>query len=83
MKMTDRIVADANANKKELDKKRAQYYYDDLNGTEMGMAYEHPIPMMNINSKKSVFDTPDETSINTAKSVFDRTAIFHTNSQEG
>ncbi len=78
MKLTDRMITDANENKKELDKKRAQYYYDDLNGTEMGYAYDEPIPMMNLNSKKSVFDQPDEKSINTAKSVFDRTAIFHT-----
>ena len=79
MKITDRMIEDANENKRELDKKRAQYYQDDLNGTEMGYAYDDPVPMTFMNSKKSVFDTPDETSNNTAKSVFDRTAIFHTN----
>ena len=78
MKLTDRVITDSNELKKELDKKRSQYYYDDLNGTEMGYAYEKPKPMTDINTSKSVFDTVDETSINTAKSVFDRTAVFHT-----
>ena len=78
MKITDRIISEANENKKEIDKKRSQYFYDDLRGTEMGMAYESPRPMMDFNTSKSVFDTVDETSLNTAKSIFDRTAIFHT-----
>ena len=78
MKITDRIISEANENKKEIDKKRSQYFYDDLRGTEMGMAYETSRPMTDFNTSKSVFDTVDETSINTAKSIFDRTAVFHT-----
>ncbi len=82
MKLTDRIISDSNEMKKELDKKRSQYFYDDLRGTEMGMAYDAPPKMVDFNTQRSVYDTTDETSFNTAKSVFDKTAVFHTKKEE-
>ena len=78
MKLTERMINDSKEQQKKLDKKRAQYFYDDLNGTETGMTYEERPKFSFINSSKSAFDTPDEKSINTAKSIFDKTAIFHT-----
>ncbi len=35
-----------------------------------------------LNSNRSVFDNKDETSINTAPSIFDKTAIFHTKKED-
>ena len=73
MKLDERLINE----KRELEKKnnnkqiRVQQEED-----ETGMAYM-PRPVSRyINSGYSVFDNVDETSINTAKSVFDRTAIF-------
>ncbi len=36
----------------------------------------------NLNDYRGVFDTKDEKSINTAPSIFDKTAIFHTKKEE-
>lgn len=82
MKYTDKVVHDANEKRREDTKRRAPYFNDDLNGTEMGYAYEKPIPYINLNSDVSIFDKKDETSINTSKSIFDKTAVFHVNRPE-
>ncbi len=50
-------------------------FEDDVDGYYMYMNRE---PSKFINEDKGVFDTTDMKSINTAPSVFDRTAIFHT-----
>ena len=43
----------------------------------------HPRPKWGfLNDNKGVFDAKDVTSINTAPSVFDRTAIFKTSREE-
>ena len=47
-----------------------------LGSTQKRMMYMPRPATKFINSGESVFDNKDETSINTAKSVFDRTAIF-------
>lgn len=80
MKLTDRIVNGYNQLTRESGKKRAKYYNQDLNGDEESLTYMSRPAFQSINSQRSVFDQVDETSINTAKSVFDRTAIFHTKS---
>lgn len=77
-RLTDRVLREANERNREAEKKRSRIFYPELDGTETGMAYMDPPGFININSDKSVFDTDDDTSINTAKSVFDRTAVFHT-----
>ena len=43
----------------------------------MGFSYMPYHSMGSLNEYKGVFANDDETSLNTAKSVFDRTAIFH------
>lgn|GEM_PF-1452868 len=35
-----------------------------------------------LNGYRGVFDTKDEKSLNTAPSIFDKTAIFHTKKEE-
>lgn len=76
MRFTDRVVSETNEKKRESEKKRAPFFNDDLNGTEMGYAYDTPPKFIDLNSDESIFDKKDETSINTMKSVFDKTAVF-------
>lgn len=61
--------------RKEADRKdRARRAADD----EGDMDYVARPKWHYINDQSSVFDTKDETSINTMPSIFDRTAIFRT-----
>ncbi len=60
---------------KEKKRKREQQFIDD---DEMGMAYMRRERMKPLDTDPGIFNQKDETSINTMKSVFDRTAIFHT-----
>ena len=74
MKLDERLLQE----QRELGKKNSKQIRarQDPEEDETGMAYM-PRPVSKyINSGDSVFDNKDETSINTAKSVFDRTAIF-------
>lgn len=82
MKLTDRMIQGYNQLTRESGKKRAKYFSQDLNGDEESMTYMDRPAFQAINSQRSVFDHEDETSINTAKSIFDRTAIFHTKSDD-
>ena len=68
---------ESNEKKREAEKKRALIFNDDLNGTEMGYAYDTPPKSINLNTDKSIYDRVDDTSINTMKSIFDKTAVFH------
>ena len=77
MKFTDRVIDGANEKRREAQKKRKINYYDDLNGTEMGYAYDNPPKSITLNTDKSIYDKADDTSINTMKSIFDKTAVFH------
>ena len=36
-----------------------------------------PPKSINLNTDKSIYDRADDTSINTMKSIFDKTAVFH------
>ena len=82
MKLTDRMIQENKKLNRETGKKRSKYFSNDLNGDEEGMTYMNRPAFQSINSQRSVFDNADETSINTAKSIFDKTAIFHTKSNE-
>ena len=77
MKYTDRVIDESNEKKREAEKKRALIFNDDLNCTEMGYAYDTPPKSINLNTDKSIYDRADDTSINTMKSIFDKTAVFH------
>ena len=82
MKLTDRMIQENKKLNRETGKKRSKYFSQDLNGDEESMTYMDRPAFRSINSQRSVFDNADETSINTAKSIFDKTAIFHTKSNE-
>ena len=75
MRLTERML---NENKK-LNKQKAKETNFQLDPEEddMGMAYMPRPKIGYLNENKGVFDNEDETSINTAKSVFDKTAVFH------
>ena len=73
MRIDDRLVKQ----NRELAKKKKQRLEED----EEWLTYAVRQRMTPINKDKGIF--PDESSgINTRKSVFDRTAIFHTQGDE-
>ena len=80
MKLTERVLMDRKT--QEREKKRKFNFWED-EADAMGYAYEKAPGIRFINAEKSVFDNKDDTSINTAPSVFDRTAIFRTNTNNG
>ncbi len=72
MQLTERMLRE----NRELEKKKNTQVVQYAEEDETGMMYMPRPATKFINSGESVFDNKDETSINTAKSVFDRTAIF-------
>ncbi len=72
MQLTERMLRE----NRELEKKKNTQVVQYAEEDETGMLYMPRPATKFINSGESVFDNKDETSINTAKSVFDRTAIF-------
>ena len=75
-KMINDELSKKNKQKNERDIKIASGYYDEEEETYM---YDVRKPMEFINeSEGGVFDISKQTGINTAKSVFDRTASFKT-----
>ncbi len=79
MRLMDRMLKETKDLEKEKKRKREQAFLDD---DEMGMAYMRRERMKPLDTDPGVFNQQDETSINTMKSVFDRTAIFHTKKEE-
>ena len=76
MRLTDRMIEETK--KLNRQKKKENDIQQDQDEDEMGMMYM-PRPVNRyINKDKGVFGNDDDTSINTAKSVFERTAVFHT-----
>ena len=76
MRLTDRMIE----NTKELNKqlKKQNDIQQDVDEDETGMAYAPREMRPFLNEEKGVFDTGVMgEGINTAKSVFDRTAVFH------
>ena len=64
---------------KEIDKVRKFRNYDtsdDLDGSEETLTYMKRRPAAFINEGNGVFDIKKQTGLNTAKSVFDKSAIF-------
>ncbi len=82
MRITERLVKKTyDMRQEEIKKKesRSMIFEEDVGDYYM---YEEPKWQGFINDKRSVFDTKDDKSINTAPSVFDRTAIFHTKKED-
>ena len=76
MRLTERLIDET----RESNKKRAKEInaMSDPDEDDQGMAYM-PRPVSGfLNEDKGVFHNADETSINTAKSVFDKTCVFNT-----
>ena len=84
MRITDNLVAkNYRESQKEVRKKedKSVVFEDEVDGYYMYMDRQ---PSKFLNDEKGVFDTTDLKSLNTAPSVFDRTAIFRTvKDQEG
>ena len=82
MRITERLVKkNYDQRQEEIKKKesRSMIFEDDVGDYLM---YMEPKWQGFINDKRSVFDRKDDKSLNTAPSVFDRTAIFHTKKDE-
>ena len=79
MKLTERVLRDE---KRNLQEKKRKFDFWEDEADAMGYAYESPPKMRFLNEEQGVFANKDETSINTAPSVFDRTAIFRTNKDQ-
>ncbi len=66
----NRVVNNENKKKNDIQQDRDE--------DDMGYAYSEPIRWGYLNDYKGVFaNNDDENALNTAKSVFDKTAIFH------
>lgn len=78
MKLTDRMLYETK--KYNQQKKKENDIQQDQDEDETGMAYMPRPDLVFLNENKGVFANDDNSSINTAKSVFDRTALFHTES---
>ncbi len=76
MRLTDRMLQETRKLNKQ--KKKENDIQQDKDEDETGMMYLPRPKIGYLNKYKGVFDGEDDTSINTAKSVFDRTAVFHT-----
>ena len=65
------------------DNRRKIDIQQDQDEDEMGYAYEEPQKFEFFNESKGFFaNKDDENALNTAKSIFDKTAIFHVKSEE-
>jgi hypothetical protein len=72
MELDDRLLRDMKRN--EQAAQRDAYYADEPDWMIYGKR-EREVPL---NEYRGVFETKDETSINTAPSVFEKGTIFHT-----
>lgn len=73
MKLTERVLNEEKRNLNEK-KRRDQFWQDEEDA--QGYMYEDAPKWIPLNSKESAFTNKDDKSINTAESIFDRTAIF-------
>ena len=71
MRIDDRLAKQ----NKDIQKKKKRYYDDDGEET---LTYDRRLRMEPLNKTKGAFGDDKGGGINTAPSVFDRTAIFHT-----
>ena len=75
MFLTERVIDQQRKNK--IEQNRRAYLRQDPEEDDMGYAYDEHKLSKPLNTQRSVFDNVDDKSINTAPSIFDRTAIFH------
>ncbi len=78
MRITKELIKNNyDQNQKEIRKKEDQsmVFEEDVGDYLM---YDNYKPEGFLNGYRGVFDTTDEKSLNTAPSIFDKTAIFHT-----
>ena len=78
MRITKELIKNNyDQNQKEIRKKEDQsmVFEEDVGDYLM---YDDYKPEGFLNGYRGVFDTTDEKSLNTAPSIFDKTAIFHT-----
>ena len=78
MRITDRLIKQQNKAIREQIRRREDQQPEFQDEEEGYYMYQSRSRMEPLNTGRSVFDRKDDTSINTAPSVFDRTAIFHT-----
>ena len=76
MLLTQRLLD--NNRRINAENKKKNDIQQDQDEDEMGYAYEEPVKWGYLNDYKGVFADDDDNAINTAKSVFDRTAVFKT-----
>ncbi len=76
MLLSERLLAENRRLLKE--KEKADEIQQDQDEDEMGYAYQDRPPFVFLNNNKGIFVNPDDNSLNTAPSVFDKTAIFKT-----
>ncbi len=81
MRLTDRVIEEQRRNRLQKEKE-TENQQEENQEDETGMAYRERPRFRFINDNNSIFDNDDDTSINTAPSVFDRTAIFHVSREE-
>ena len=76
MRLTERMLEETK--KVNRLKKKENDIKQDQDEDETGLMYMPRPTRYFINKDKGVFGNDDDTSINTAKSVFDKTAVFNT-----
>ena len=80
MRLTDRVLD--NNKKWNREKKKELDVQQDVEEDDMGYAYDERPKWGYLNTDKGIFADDDNTSINTAPSVFERTAIFRVRKEE-
>ena len=74
MQFTERLIRAENRRRLE-NERQTDFQQDDAD--EMGYAYRERKPFVFLNQDKGAFESKDETSINTAPSVFEKSTVFH------
>ncbi len=80
MGLTDRMLYETK--KLNRQKKKENDIQQDQDEDETGMMYRPRPAFQYINKDKGVFGGDDDTSLNTAKSVFDKTAVFNVSAKD-
>lgn len=74
--LSDRLIEENR--RVNAENKKKNDIQQDQDEDEMGYAYDEPISLGFLNENRGVFVNEDDgNALNTAKSVFDRTAVFH------
>ena len=75
MQLTDRMIKETQELNKQK-RKAAEIRFDQEDEDVETLTYMPTPSFKYLNEDRGIFDNTDETSINTAKSVFDKTAVF-------